>query len=264
MTKEPIFPEQDKSKIEELKKHLAKIDKWLKVIALIVVAIFLGFYIFDEMDYGSVDMASFFSVTPEAYLNIIENLGMIFGLAAFILIIAVVVLVIQHDRLRVKLGKKPGFDFNFFDYIRFYNTRMAYGDKALTHPRVFIVHGWGGNPSEAWFPWLKKQLEAKGIEVFVPQMPDTEHPVIDRWVSFLAYQIGWPDSKVYLVGHSIGVQTILRYLQTLDRPIGGVVSVAGFYRLIPHSLEGPEEDKLAKPWLETPIDSDKVKQRAQK
>jgi len=28
--------------------------------------------------------------------------------------------------------------------------------------RVFIIHGWGGNPEEGWLPWLKKELEAKG------------------------------------------------------------------------------------------------------
>ena len=30
--------------------------------------------------------------------------------------------------------------------------------------RVFIVHGWDGYPEEVWFPWLKKELEAKGFE----------------------------------------------------------------------------------------------------
>ena len=27
--------------------------------------------------------------------------------------------------------------------------------------RVFIIHGWDGYPEEGWFPWLKKELEAK-------------------------------------------------------------------------------------------------------
>src|SRR4030042_1201767 len=43
-------------------------------------------------------------------------------------------------------------------------------------PRVFIIHGWGGNPEEAWMPWLKKQLEISGIEVHVLAMPDTANP----------------------------------------------------------------------------------------
>ena len=42
--------------------------------------------------------------------------------------------------------------------------------------RVFVIHGWGGYPEEGWKPWLKKELEKRGFTVFVPAMPDTEHP----------------------------------------------------------------------------------------
>jgi len=130
--------------------------------------------------------------------------------------------------------------------------------------RVFIIHGWGGFPQEAWFPWLKQQLETKGIAVQVLLMPDSETPRIDTWVTFLAQQIGQPDADTYLVGHSIGVQTILRYLETINTTIGGVLAVAGFYKLIPGSLEGPREEEIAKPWLDIPIDNKKVKQNVSK
>ena len=36
--------------------------------------------------------------------------------------------------------------------------------------RVFIIHGWGGNPETEWIPWTKKQLEKKGFQVEVPEM----------------------------------------------------------------------------------------------
>ena len=29
--------------------------------------------------------------------------------------------------------------------------------------RVFIIHGWEGHPENAWFPWLKKELEQKRV-----------------------------------------------------------------------------------------------------
>jgi hypothetical protein len=128
--------------------------------------------------------------------------------------------------------------------------------------RVFIVHGWGGFPEEAWFPWLKQKLEEKGIEAFVPAMPDTEKPQISQWVSFLAEQIGQPDQDTYLVGHSIGVQTILRYLQTINQPIGGILAVAGFYTLKDTTYQDASEREIAKPWLETPIDNELVKKNA--
>lgn len=44
--------------------------------------------------------------------------------------------------------------------------------------RVFIIHGWEGYPKEGWFPWLKKELEDKGVEVHVPQLPNADAPEI--------------------------------------------------------------------------------------
>lgn len=125
--------------------------------------------------------------------------------------------------------------------------------------RVFIIHGWDGYPEEGWFPWLKQELESRGFSVQVPSMPHPENPTIQDWVSFVAHVVGEPDEHTYLVGHSMGTQTILRYLEDLPagKKIGGAVLVAGFFELMGLGEEGQE---IAKPWLETPIDCAKVKQ----
>jgi predicted alpha/beta hydrolase family esterase len=125
--------------------------------------------------------------------------------------------------------------------------------------RVFIIHGWGGYPEECWFPWLKQKLEQRGFHVEVPQMPEPSAPKIETWVAYLAQRIATPDQDTYLVGHSIGVQTILRYLETIENQIGGVVAVAGFFTLIPDSIGGPKEEKIAEPWLTRPMNLDKIK-----
>ena len=125
--------------------------------------------------------------------------------------------------------------------------------------RVIIVHGWGGFPEEGWFPWLKKELEAKDFIVEAPQLPDTDNPRIEKWVPKLAEVAGTPDENTYFVGHSMGCQTIARYLETLpeDVKIGGAIFVAGFFTLLT-GIE-PEEKKIEKHWMETPIDLKKVK-----
>lgn len=128
--------------------------------------------------------------------------------------------------------------------------------------RVFIIHGWDGHPDEQWFPWLKQSLEEKGCRVEVPQMPDPEIPRIETWVPFLASIASETDSETYFVGHSIGVQTILRYLETVEGHAGGVVSVAGFFELTPSSLESKEVVNVATPWLTTPMDIQKIKTHA--
>jgi len=130
--------------------------------------------------------------------------------------------------------------------------------------RVYIIHGWAGYPEECWFLWLKKELEKQGIKAEVPQMPDAEAPKIDKWVSLLENLVQAPDKDTYLVGHSIGVQTILRYLEKVDTQIGGVLAVAGFYTLTNNAFEDEEDKQTAKPWLETPIDNEIVKKNANK
>ncbi len=126
--------------------------------------------------------------------------------------------------------------------------------------RFFIVHGWDGFPEEGWFPWLKKKLEAEAFTVIVPAMPHPEKPMIAEWVQYLSYIVEYVDEETFFVGHSIGCQTILRYLETLParKKVGGIVFVAGWFTL--NDLQTDEEKRIVKPWLETPIDFVKVKQ----
>jgi len=96
--------------------------------------------------------------------------------------------------------------------------------------RVIIVHGFKGRPESNWKSWLKNELEDKGFVASNPEMPNTDHPDADGWVHKLAETIATPDTETYLVGHSLGCITILRYLENLQdgQKIGGCVFVAGF------------------------------------
>lgn len=127
--------------------------------------------------------------------------------------------------------------------------------------RVFIVHGWDGCPDENWFPWLKKELIAKGFKVIIPQLPDPGNPRIYNWVPALSKVVGAPDEQTYFVGHSMGCQTIARYLETLPKniKIGGAVFVAGFFKRLTGIENDPGNDETVKHWLETPIDFKRVK-----
>lgn len=125
--------------------------------------------------------------------------------------------------------------------------------------RVFIIHGWDGYPEEGWFPWLKRELESRDFEVQVPAMPDAAEPKIDIWIPHLAQLVAKPGEQTFFVGHSIGCQTILRYLESLpaSKRVGGAVFVAGWFVL--SDLETEEEKIIGRPWIETPIDFAKVR-----
>jgi uncharacterized protein len=129
--------------------------------------------------------------------------------------------------------------------------------------KVYIIHGWDGNPQESWFPWLKNKLEERGFQVFVPSMPNSDEPEIDAWVNYLLNLAPEPDENTFFVGHSIGGQAILRYIEKLDnKKIGGIVLVAGWFTLT--NLETEEEWEIAEPWMKTPVDFKKVKSAVKK
>jgi predicted alpha/beta hydrolase family esterase len=126
--------------------------------------------------------------------------------------------------------------------------------------RVIIAHGWDGYPEEGWFPWLKKELEKKGFEVLIPQLPDAANPKIQNWVPALAKAAGTPDKETYFVGHSMGCQTIARFLEKLPAgaEIGGAVFVAGFFKHLTN-MEDDDVKEIARHWLTAPIDFKKVR-----
>ncbi len=66
-----------------------------------------------------------------------------------------------------------------------------------------------------WILWLWKSLKDRGFVVKAPAMPEPDEPTIENWVHFLKTFVGEADEDTYFVGHSIGCQTILRYLETL-------------------------------------------------
>ncbi|MDD3531478.1 MAG: alpha/beta fold hydrolase [Candidatus Pacebacteria bacterium] len=130
--------------------------------------------------------------------------------------------------------------------------------------RVFLVHGWGGSPDREWFPWLSTELEKRGFTAVALALPDSEHPHIDAWVSALAAAVGTPDADTYFVGHSMGCQTVARYLAELDESItvGGIVYVGGYFDTL--TLGEDEEVGIWDEWREAPVDLARVRARAPK
>lgn len=124
--------------------------------------------------------------------------------------------------------------------------------------KVFIVHGWGGSPDEIIHKLLKERFSKLGYEVIIPNMPNTDEPKIDEWVKFLGEKVGKPDEDTNFIGHSIGCQAIIRYLEIIQEgtKIGRCIFIAGWFNLA--NMEDDEEERIAKPWIETPINFNKI------
>ncbi len=128
--------------------------------------------------------------------------------------------------------------------------------------RVFIVHGWAGNPKQAWFPWIEKELISKGFEVIIPKMPNSLEPEINEWVNHLERSVGKLDENTYFIARSIGCQTIMRYFEKMKQSAGGCLFVGPW--LILSGIDDEEDQQIAEPWIETPIDFKKVKNACKK
>lgn len=139
---------------------------------------------------------------------------------------------------------------------------MKLHTKSKMKIRVFIIHGWGGSPTKDWIPWVKFQLEVKGYEVSAPTMPDTDNPQIEPWVNKLSETIKEPQKQDVLIGHSIGCQTILRFLEGLpeNQKVSKVILVAPWFKLT--NLENDEAWKIVDPWIKSQIEFSKVKSKS--
>ena len=82
--------------------------------------------------------------------------------------------------------------------------------------KAYLVHGWMGNPNNCWFPCLKEKLEELNFEVIIPQMPNPGEPKIETWVPHLQEIAKDADEESIFIGHSIGCQTILRFLEKIN------------------------------------------------
>lgn len=96
--------------------------------------------------------------------------------------------------------------------------------------RAVIVHCWDGDPLYAWYPYVASKLGRMKFKVTTPFFWDFPLPHKNDRLKILSEAAGKPDENLYLIGHSLGVVTILNYLQSLPegKAIAGAVLVAGF------------------------------------
>lgn len=74
---------------------------------------------------------------------------------------------------------------------------------------ALILHAWYDHPTTQWYPWLEKELEQKGYEVSIPELPtmNTELPDLEQQLNATTLLVK-PSSVV--IGHSLGSLLAMR------------------------------------------------------
>ncbi len=99
----------------------------------------------------------------------------------------------------------------------------------MNDKKVFMVHGFRGEPNGGWRPWLMGQLAKADVYACALPMPTPSDPIKEEWIKEIQHAIPNPNEDIFLVGHSLGVPAILNYLESLPEgaKIGGAVLVSG-------------------------------------
>lgn len=126
----------------------------------------------------------------------------------------------------------------------------------MNNKKVIIIHGCPSDVEKAmnpetrtydkhWIPWIKSELNAEGIKVETPLMPDPWEPDYEKFKKeFDKYEVSEND---ILIGHSCGSAFLVRWLGDAKQKISKLILVAPWK--IPD-----KDDKYRKAFYEYPID----------
>lgn len=104
-----------------------------------------------------------------------------------------------------------------------------------TGKNVYIIHGCPSNAERAmsveartydkhWIPWIKKELNDRGIRAETPLMPDPWEPDYEKYKKeFEKYDVS---ENSVLVGHSCGSAFLVRWLGETKKKIRALILVA--------------------------------------
>lgn len=91
----------------------------------------------------------------------------------------------------------------------------------MTKKVIFIPGNGGGSPTDNWFPAVKRELEAIGLDVISEEFPDNDLARASYWIPFLLNDLK-ADENTILVGHSSGAIAAMR-LAEKNRILGSVL-----------------------------------------
>jgi uncharacterized protein len=77
--------------------------------------------------------------------------------------------------------------------------------------KALILHAWYSKPETDWYPWLKTELESKGYEVMVPEIPtfETKAPEMETAIEAVL-GLNFLDQDTVIIGHSLGTLLTMR------------------------------------------------------
>jgi hypothetical protein len=75
----------------------------------------------------------------------------------------------------------------------------------MANKKALILHAWYSKPESNWYPWLKRKLQEKKYQVFIPKIPtfEQDYPNLKTVLDFIDNDFVI-DSETIIFGHSLG------------------------------------------------------------
>jgi predicted alpha/beta hydrolase family esterase len=82
--------------------------------------------------------------------------------------------------------------------------------------KAILLHGWGWNSENNWFPWAQEELKNRWFEVFAPNLPNSYQPILSEQLESISETL--KDFKHWdiIIGHSLWCQLALHAIHSLD------------------------------------------------
>lgn len=91
---------------------------------------------------------------------------------------------------------------------------------------ILLIHGLEGTSEENWFPWFKKEMEASGYKVLIPDLPNSAMPVLEEWLSALNDKKEQFEGPLTIIGHSLGCPTACKFIDQEKLDVENLILVA--------------------------------------
>jgi hypothetical protein len=95
-----------------------------------------------------------------------------------------------------------------------------------------ILQGAGATQESFWLPYVKRELEKRGYEVWLPQLPDDDDPDIKKTLPFVLKN-GKFKNETVIIAHSAGCPLTLSILENISVKIRHAILVAGYATPLP-------------------------------
>ena len=97
---------------------------------------------------------------------------------------------------------------------------------------AIILQGAGETTESFWLPWLKNELDKKGYEVWLQQLPDNDDPQLEKNLPFVLDNGKFTEETI-IISHSAGCPLTLSVLENLNVQIKQAILVAGYCSPLP-------------------------------